>query len=243
MSQQPLHQFEIDPIVSLSVGGVDVSFTNAALAMILSSILILSVFIWGARQQSLIPRRVQAIVELGYKTIAQLIDENIGTAGYAFFPFVFSVFFFILGGNVFGMLPYTFTFTSHIIVTFGLAAFVFCVVTLVGFARHGVKFLRTFAPQGVPVPVLLLLVPVEIISYFSRPFSLAVRLFANMMAGHTMIKVFAGFSVSLGVFFGLTPMFVNVALTAFELLVAVLQAYVFSVLTCVYLHDAIYMEH
>jgi F-type H+-transporting ATPase subunit a len=243
VSAQPLHQFEVHPIISLSLGNVDISFTNAALAMILSSALIASLFVFGARRQALIPSRMQSMAELGYKTIATLIDDNIGAKGYAFFPFVFSIFFFIVGGNVFGLLPYAFTFTSHLIATFGLAILVISVVTIAGFVRHGTKFFRTFAPAGIPWPVFLLLTPIELISYCSRPFSLAVRLFANMMAGHTMLKVFAGFSVGLGALWGVAPMCVNVVLTAFELLIAVLQAYVFSVLTCVYLHDAIYVGH
>lgn len=243
MAHGPLHQFEIHPILPLSVGGVDVSFTNSALAMVLSSALVLTVFLLGARSQARVPRRLQAISEMGYRVVANLIEENIGAEGHCFFPFVFSLFFFVLGGNLFGMFPYTFTFTSHIIVTFGLALLVFAVVTIMGFVRNGLGFLRTFAPKGVPWPVLILLTPVEMISYCSRPFSLAVRLFANMMAGHTMLKVFAGFSVSAGALFGFAPMTLNVAITVFELLVSVLQAYVFSVLTCVYLHDALHVGH
>jgi F-type H+-transporting ATPase subunit a len=243
MSAQPLHQFEIHSIIPLSLGGVDISFTNAALAMVLSSMLVALLFVLGARRQAMVPSRLQSIAELGYKTIATLVDENIGANGYIFFPFVFSIFFFIAGGNIFGLFPYAFTFTSHLIATFGLAVLVIGVVTIVGFVRHGVKFCRVFAPAGIPWPVFLLLTPIEIISYCSRPFSLGVRLFANMMAGHTMLKVFAGFSVGLGALWGAAPMCINVVLTGFELLIAVLQAYVFSVLTCVYLHDAVHGGH
>ncbi|MDR0662222.1 MAG: F0F1 ATP synthase subunit A [Holosporales bacterium] len=243
MAQQPLHQFEIHPLIPLSMGGVDVSFTNAALAMVMSGTLVVLLFFWGTRQQKLIPSRLQAIAELGYKVVATLVNENIGNQGYAFFPFVFSIFFFVLGGNIFGMFPYAFTFTSHLIATFGLAVLVITVVTIVGLVKNGTRFLRTFVPAGVPWPVLLLLTPIELISYCSRPFSLAVRLFANMMAGHTMLKVFAGFSTSLGALYGVFPMGLNVILTGFELLIAVLQAYVFSVLTCVYLHDAVHVGH
>ena len=167
-----------------------------------------------------------------------MINDNIGEKGYKFFPLVFTLFTFILFGNMLGLLPYSFTFTSHIIVTFCLAIFIFLFVTLVGILMHGIKFFGLFVPKGVPIVMLPLMVPIEIISYLSRPISLSIRLFANMMAGHTMLKVFAGFIFTLG-FFGVAPLLVDVALTAFEVLVAFLQAYVFTVLTCLYLNDAI----
>ena len=176
--------------------------------------------------------------ELLYEFIANMINDNIGHKGQKFFPFIFTLFTFILFGNLLGMLPYSFTFTSHIIVTFALAMFIFLFITLIGIFMHGFKFFGLFVPKGVPMLMLPLMIPIEIISYLSRPISLSVRLFANMMAGHTMLKIFAGFVFSLGIF-GVAPLIVTVALTALEVLIAFLQAYVFTILTCIYLNEAI----
>ena len=167
-----------------------------------------------------------------------MVSDNIGDKGHKFFPLIFTLFTFLLFGNMLGMLPYSFTFTSHIIVTFVLAMFVFLLVTLLGIFIHGFKFFGLFVPKGVPMIMLPLMIPIEIISYLSRPISLSVRLFANMMAGHTMLKIFAGFIVPLGIF-GVAPLMVDVALTALEVLIAFLQAYVFTILTCLYLNEAI----
>lgn len=195
----------------------------------------------GMRGRALIPGRWQSMTELSYEFVAGMVRENVGSEGRQYFPFIFSLFMFILFGNLLGMVPYSFTFTSHIIVTFAMAIFVFLLVTLVGLARHGLHFFGYFFPQGAPVAMAPLIIPIEILSYLSRPVSLSIRLFANMMAGHTMMKVFALFTISLG-FFGFAPIAVNVALTGFEILVAVLQAYVFTILTCLYLHDAIHLH-
>jgi F-type H+-transporting ATPase subunit a len=193
------------------------------------------------RNARLVPSRWQSVTELFYETIAKMIDEYVGHGGERYFPFVFTLFMFILFGNFLGMIPYSFTFTSHIIVTFAMAAVVFVGVTIIGIARHGLHFLSLFAPAGVPLWLLPLLVPIEMISYFIRPFTLSIRLFANMVAGHAMLAIFAGFVISLGIF-GVLPLAVTSALILLELLVAGLQAYVFAVLTCLYLRDAIHLH-
>jgi F-type H+-transporting ATPase subunit a len=237
----PLHQFVIHPIFRINVGGFDLSFTNSSLAVLLTTTLIISLFSMSVGAGKLVPGRMQAIGELAYTFIAEMIRENAGNRGMKYFPFVFSVFIFILFGNLLGMIPYMFTFTSHIIVTFTLAMIVFLVVTVIGLALHGMKFINLFIPKGLPAFLAPILLPIELISYLSRPISLAVRLFANMMAGHTMMKVFAGFAAMTGLF-GICPIFVNVILTGFEIVIAALQAYVFTILTCVYLNDAIHLH-
>ncbi|MDR1031992.1 MAG: F0F1 ATP synthase subunit A [Holosporales bacterium] len=237
----PLHQFEIKPILDISAGGISFAFTNSSLAVLLSCSAFVILMLLCTSKRQLIPSRAQAFAEFAYQAISSMVDENIGQNGRHFFPFVFSLFFFILAGNMFGLIPYCFTFTSHIIATFTLAMIAFLLVTIYGFIRHGLHFLSYFVPKGVPLVCGLLLMPIELFSYLSRPISLSIRLFANMMAGHTMLKVFAGFSALMGVW-GIAPLVVNVVLTGFELLVAVLQAYVFTVLTCLYLHDAVYLH-
>lgn len=237
----PLHQFCINKLIPINVFGVDLSFSNSALAMLLSVSFFLILFFASSKNIGLVPNRIQAIGEIAYKSIANMVEDNVGDKGVQFLPFVFAVFFFVLGGNLFGMIPYNFTYTSHIIVTFSLALIVFCFVTILGFCIHGLHFCTFFVPKGVPIAVTPLVVPIEIISYLSRPFSLAIRLFANMMAGHTMMKIFAGFCTSLGLL-SVMPLAVNVVLTGFEIIVCCLQAYVFSILTCLYLHDAIYLH-
>lgn len=234
----PLHQFEITTLIPLHILGYDVSFTNSALFMLITILGIFSLFYLGIRHKATIPGRLQSLVELIFEFVETMTQENIGADSLKFLPFVLSLFLFILFGNMFGMIPYAFTFTSQIILTFALAAIVFIMVTLVGFMTHGVKFLAHFMPSGVPIFLAPLIVPIEMISYLSRPVSLSIRLFANMMAGHTMLKVFAIFTISLGVA-GISTIIVNILLIGFEFLVAFLQAYVFSVLTCLYLKDAL----
>jgi F-type H+-transporting ATPase subunit a len=237
----PLHQFVIERLVPLQIGGVDVSFSNSALFMAISVALItafLTLSMGGAR---LVPSRWQSAAELCYEFIANMIRDNVGSAGKRYFPFVFSLFMFVLFGNLIGMVPYSFTYTSHIIVTFALAVFIFIGVTIIALARHGWHFFTFFAPKGLPAPLLVLLVPIEIISYCIRPMTLSIRLFANMMAGHTMLVIFAGFVVAMGIF-GVLPLALNIFFILLELLVAVLQAYVFTILTCIYLHDAIHLH-
>lgn len=237
----PIAQFEIKPLVPINLGGVDASLTNASAFMVLTVVTITVFLVMGMRNRALVPGRWQSMAELSYEFVAGLLRDNVGSEGRKYFPFVFTLFMFILFANLLGLLPYSFTVTSHIIVTFMLAITVFLIITLVAIARHGVKFLTYFVPSGVPAAVLPLMVPIEIISYLSRPVSLSVRLFANMMAGHTMMKVFAGFIVPLGIA-GILPFGVDVLMIGFELLVAFLQAYVFTVLTCLYLHDAIHLH-
>ena len=236
----PLHQFLVYPLISWQFAGFDISFTNASLFMMIAALLPAS-FLF-VHHSGMIPGRLQAILEMGYKFISGLLEETNGERGLPYFPFIVSLFMFVLLGNFIGMLPYAFTFTSQLIVTFGLATFVFLVITGIGIYKHGLRFFSIFWPQGVPWFMAPLLIPVEVLSYLSRPISLAVRLFANMMAGHTMLKVFGGFTAALGVW-GVGPLVVNIALTGFEILVSFLQAYVFTILTCIYLHDALYLHH
>jgi len=234
----PIHQFEIKELIPLELFETNISFTNSSLFMSLAIISVILLLLVSIKNQSLIPSRLQSISEIFYEFIANMISDNIGEKGHKFFPLIFTLFAFILFGNMLGMLPYGFTFTSHIIVTFVLAIFIFLFVTLLGIFIHGFKFFGLFVPKGVPMLMLPLMIPIEIISYLSRPISLSVRLFANMMAGHTMLKIFAGFIVPLGIF-GVAPLLVGVALTALEVLIAFLQAYVFTILTCIYLNEAI----
>ena len=241
-SHGPLHQFEIQELIPLSISNIDISFTNSSLSMIISVILCILVFLISTNKISIIPSRIQVLSELTYEFIANMVRDNVGVKGRAYFPFIFSLFLFILFGNVLGMVPYNFTFTSHIIVTFSLAAFIFIAVTLVGIIKHRIKFFTFFIPSGVPIALMPILIPIEVISYFVRPISLSLRLFANMMAGHTMLKVFASFTILLG-FLGWAPLLLVIILTGFEIMIAVLQAYVFTILCCLYLNDAINLHH
>jgi len=237
----PLEQFTIERWIPIHIGGVDASFTNSALFMCVAVAVAVGLIVLGARRGDLVPGRWQSLAEMSYEFIAGMIDDNVGHEGQEYFPFIFTLFIFILLGNLLGMIPYGFTFTSHIIVTFAMAALVFLGVTVIGIARHGIRFLTFFVPHGVPPVLLLLLVPIEVLSYFIRPFTLSIRLFANMMAGHTMLAIFAGFVTAMGIF-GFVPLGVDVLLIFLELLVAVLQAYVFTILTCLYLRDAIHLH-
>lgn len=237
----PLHQFDVYTLFPLNIKGIDISFTNASLFMVIA---VFATFLFlggGIIRSKLIPGWWQCMVEMVYEFVFHLLEETIGTKGKKYFPFIFSLFLFIFMGNMIGMLPYTFTFTSHIIITFGLAMIAFGTATLVGFMSHGFHYFSLFVPKGAPVYMLPLIVPIEILSYLSRPLSLSIRLFANMMAGHTMLKVFGGFTVALGIF-GVLPLCVNTLLTAFEILVAVLQAYVFTILTCIYFQNSIHLH-
>lgn len=241
----PIEQFEIKPLIDIEVGGYNISFTNSAVMMVLVVILATAFLTLSVRSRSLVPGRMQSLAELLYEFISGLLRDNVGSEGRAYFPFIFTLFVFVLFGNILGLLPYSFTFTSHIIVTFAMAAVVFVGVTIIGFARHGFHFFRMFFPHGVPLFIAPVLVPVELISYFSRPISLAVRLFANMTAGHIILTVLGGFVVTLGGMFvlpGLVPFAFLSAVTLLEIGIALLQAYVFTVLSCIYLHDAIHMH-
>ena len=244
MAANPMTQFNVYRIgPEIKLGAFDISFTNASLFMIISSLAILIIFNIGSRKNSLLPNKIQLLAELSYTFVSKMISDTAGLKAKPYFAFIFSLFMFVLFCNMFGMIPYTFTVTSHIIVTFILAAFIFIGVTIVGFAKHGFGYLKLFVPSGVPSVLLPLIVVIEVISYLSRPVSLSVRLFANMMAGHTMMKVFGGFVISLGIVGGWLPLSFSVALTGLEILVAFLQAYVFAILTCIYLNDALNLHH
>ena len=243
----PLSQFEIKKIIPIEALGYDISFTNSSLAMLSTVILMILFMFFGLNKSSLIPSRSQSILESTYEFIANMIGDNIGPEGLKYFSFIFTLFLFILLGNILGMFPYSFTWTSHIIVTFAISFIIFLGVTLIAIYKHGlVKFLGFFAPSGVPKPMLLLLIPIEIISYLSRPISLSVRLFANMMAGHTLLKVIGGFVFVLGantfIIGGALPLAFLIALTGLEIVIAFLQAYVFAILTCLYINDAIHLH-
>ena len=244
MSTNPMHQFNVYRIgPEISLGNVDISFTNASLFMIISALAIISVFFVGTKRKAIVPTKIQLLTELSYTFVSKMISDTAGSKAKPYFPFVFSLFMFVLFCTMLGMLPYSFTVTSHIIVTFALAAIIFIGVTIIGFVNHGVGYLKLFIPSGVPVVLLPIIVIIEMISYLARPVSLSVRLFANMMAGHTMLKVFGGFVISLGIIGGWLPLGFTVALTGLEILIAFLQAYVFAILTCIYLNDALNLNH
>lgn len=209
--------------------------------MVITLGLVSAFMILGMRRSAIVPGRWQCAAELAYEFVAGLLRDTVGQEGRKYFPFVFTLFMFILCGNLLGMVPYSFTFTSHIIVTFALAFVIFIGVTVLGFAKHGMHFFSFFVPPGTPLPMYPLLIPIEVISYLSRPISLSVRLFANMLAGHTLLKVIAGFVAALG-FFGVLPLAFVVALTGLEILIAFLQAYVFTILTCLYINDALHLH-
>ncbi len=239
----PMHQFEIKRFIPLEIFGLDVSFTNSALFMLIGVGLISLFLIYAMREHSLVPNRLQSMAELSYEFVANMVRENSGIEGMKYFPFIFSLFIFILTLNMLGMVPYSFTVTSHIVVTFALALMVFLFVLIVGFVKNGIGFLKLFVPSGVPIAMLPLITLLEVFSFLIRPISLSVRLFANMIAGHMMLKIFAAFVVALGVLGGWAPLLFMVAFTGLEILVAFLQAFVFTVLTCIYLNDALHMHH
>ncbi len=241
-----LGQFKLAPVL----GGLGnaLGFSQSNLMMVVAGALMLALLYFGARPRAVVPGRLQALAEVSYGFVLGMCTDQIGPEGRKFFPFVFTLFFFILFGNVLGLVPYTFTFTSHIVVTFAMAVLVFVLVTAVAIRIHGWHFLGYFFPPGAPKLLAPLIVPVEIISYLSRVVSLSVRLFANMVAGHVMLAVFATFILmlasigTLGAIGGIAPLALDVVLIGFELLVAFLQAYVFAILTCIYLHDAVHLH-
>jgi F-type H+-transporting ATPase subunit a len=238
----PLAQFAIEPLAPIQIGGLDASFTNSALWMVIAVGGITAFMLLGTRKQAIVPGRWQSLCEGMYDFVSNLLKENVGNEGRKFFPFVFSLFMFILFCNLFGLLPGAFTVTSHIIVTAAMAIFVFVGVTIVGIVLHGLRFFTYFVPQGAPVWLIPIMIPIEILSYFIRPMSLSVRLFANMVAGHVMLAVVGGFVFAMGVWFGWIPLAFVTVLFGLELLIACLQAYVFTILTCIYLHDAVHLH-
>ncbi len=248
----PMHQFVIQRFYPLQIGGYDASFTNSSLWMVMATGCVLILLLYSMQRAALVPNRLQSVSEIAYEFVANMVRQNAGDAGMKYFPVIFTIFMFVLSMNLIGMIPLpglgAFTVTSHIIITFALAAFVFIGVTLIGIFKNGFGFLKLFVPSGVPIYLLPLITVIEIISYFTRPISLSVRLFANMMAGHTMLAVFGSFVVGLGVNVGLlaggVPFVFIVLLMGLELLIAFLQAYVFAVLSCIYLADALHAsEH
>ena len=243
MAANPMHQFNVHKIgPEIKIGGIDLSFTNASLFMLFSAALILIFLLFGTKEKKIVPSKIQLISEMLYNFVAKMISDTAGKKAKPYFSFIFSLFIFILFCNMIGMLPYSFTVTSHIIVTLAFAVFIFVGVTILGFVIHGFKYLKIFVPSGVPAVLLPIIMVIEIISYLSRPISLSVRLFANMMAGHTMLKVFGGFVISLGLVAGWLPLTFSIALTGLEILVAFLQAYVFAILTCLYINDALHLH-
>jgi F-type H+-transporting ATPase subunit a len=241
MSIDPMHQFQITPIIPIQIGNIDASFTNSSLWMVIAIGLVTIFTTASMSGRALIPGRMQSLAEMSYEFVANMVRDNVGAEGMRYFPLVFTIFMFVLFSNMLGMVPGSFTVTSHIVITFAMAFMIFLGVTVIGFITHGLGFLKFFVPSGIPIALVPLLVIIEIISYLTRPVSLSVRLFANMLAGHTMLKVFAGFVVMMGLW-GVIPLVFMVALTGLEILVAFLQAYVFAILTCIYLNDAIHMH-
>jgi F-type H+-transporting ATPase subunit a len=249
MAGSPLDQFKVKPLVDLSIGGYDISYTNSSLMLTIVAALVVLFFTLGLRGNSLIPNKFQALIELLYEFISNMVRDNVGNAGKKFFPFVFSIFIIILGCNLIGMLPYSFTVTSHIAVNFAFALFCFLIINIYGLIKHGTHFFSLFVPKGVPIFIVPIISVIEVISYLIRPFTLAIRLSAAMTAGHIVMKVFAGFVISLGtlsaglggleIIFGAIPLAFSSALVALELLVAFLQAFIFSILICIYLNDAV----
>lgn len=243
----PMEQFEVRPIVPLHLGGYDVSFTNQSLLMVIVVTAVSLFLTLAMSRRAVVPSRIQSMAELSYEFVSNMLNTAAGPDGLKFFPFVFTIFMFVLASNFFGLIPGSFTVTSQIIVTFALACVVIVTVIVTGFAKHGLRFLSLFVPNA-PWWILILLVPIEIMSFLIRPMSLSVRLFANMLAGHTMLAVFAGFVIMLagagGVLsiFSIAPMLLIVAITLLELLIAFLQAYVFAILTCIYLNEALHLH-
>jgi len=249
VADDPMKQFQVKTWVPIEIGGLDVSLTNAGFFMIATVLSITLFLVMAMGRRAMVPGRVQSVAELSYEFIANMLRSSAGTEGLRFFPLIFSIFMFVLIANLFGMVPFFFTVTSHIVVTFALAMLVITIVLLVGIIKNGFGFLKLFVPSGVPFWLMPLIVPIEVISFLTRPMSLAVRLFANMLAGHTMLKVFAGFVTSLsglgalGVAGAILPLAAAVALTGLEFLVSFLQAYVFAILSCIYLNDALHPGH
>ena len=244
----PVEQFEIKRFIEFSAGGYDISFTNSSLFMLLAMVVGGTFLTVAMSKREMVPGRLQGAAEMMYEFVADMVRSNVGNDGRAYFPFVLTLFVFLLFGNMLGLIPYSYTFTSQIIVTFAMAAFVFVGVTIVGLVKHGLHFFSFFVPQGAPKVLIPFLIVIEVISYFVRPVSLSVRLFANMLAGHTMLKVFAGLAVMISGAGGiamtgsLLPLAALIGLTGLEVLVAALQAYVFTILTCMYLNDALHLH-
>ena len=242
-NHSPLEQFKVQYFTDVpEVFGANLNFSNSAMFMVFVVVAISAFLIVSMKKRELVPGRWQSMAELTYELVANTIKDNVGNEGRAYFPLIFSLFMFVLFCNLFGMLPYSFTVTSHISITFALASLIFIGVTVLALVKHGTKFFGFFLPHGTPWWMAPLMFFIELFAYLARPVSLSIRLAANMMAGHTMLKVIAGFVVSLGWTLGWAPLGMLVVLTGFEIFVAILQAYIFTVLTCVYLNDAIHLH-
>ena len=238
----PMEQFTIKPLVPLEIGGFDFSFTNSSLFMLLSVVCAVAFLAFSMRKASVIPGTAQSLAEMTYEFVSGIIQENIGPEGKKYFPLIFSIFMFIAFGNVLGLFPYSFTFTSHVSAVGTIALMALIINTVIGIKLHGLGWLHTFCPKGSPLIAVPILIPIEIFSFLSKPFSLTVRLVANMTVGHVMLKVIAGFVVMLGLAGGFLPLFFSCLIVVFELGIGLLQAYIFTILSCVYLGDALH-EH
>lgn len=239
MSHSPLEQFALKKLIEINLFGLDISFTNSSLYMLISAVITLSYLCLALKTEKIIPSRLQASAEIIYEMITTMLNQNVGKDGKKFIPLIFTLFMFILLCNLLGMIPYGFTVTSHIAVTFALAIMIFLLVTIFGFINQGMNFLSIFLPKGTPWWLAPLMIIIELFAYLARPVSLSLRLAANMMAGHILLKVIAGFAVSLVIFFKFLPIPLIVVLIGFEIFVAILQAYIFTILSCVYLNDAV----
>lgn len=245
----PIHQFELQPLIHIPAGSLDLSFTNSSLWMAIAVVVSTGFLTLAMRRKALVPGRAQIFAESLYEFVAGMIRENIGPKGRQYFPLIFTLFMVVFLGNALGLLPYSFTYTSHIIVNAALAFMIFLVVVAIGIGKHGTHFFHIFLPPGVPWWLTPLIIPIEVLSFLIRPVTLSVRLFANMIAGHIMLKVFAGFSAGMvamgvgGLALGILPMLFNSVLIGFELLIAFLQAYVFAILSCIYLKDTVEIGH
>jgi F-type H+-transporting ATPase subunit a len=236
--ENPLRQFAVHPLIPIHVAGYDLSFTNSSLLMMIAFLIIVFLFYVGTSRKAIVPGRLQGSAEILYEFTANMVADNAGHGSEMYVPFVMSIFLFVLFGNLLGLVPFSFTYTSHIIVTIALSLLIFVLVIALSLKNHGIGFFKMFFPPGAPIFLAPLLIPIEILSFVFRPISLSVRLFANMMAGHVMLQLFAGFTIALGLF-GVLPLTFVVLLTGFEILVALLQAYVFALLTSIYLKDTL----
>lgn len=239
----PLEQFEIISLYDINLGNFSLDFTNSALLMVLSVAISVTFLLLATKDKLIIPNKAQMFAEFLYSFVKDMIVNNTGKEGLKFFPLAFSLFIFILFCNLLGMVPYSYTATSHIIITFALASSLFIVIIIAAFRKHGLKFLSIFMPTGTPLWLAPLLISIELFAYLARPISLSIRLSANMTAGHTMMKVIAGFVISMGYIGGWLPLLFLVLLTGFEIFVAILQAYIFTMLACVYLSDTVHLDH
>lgn len=239
MAHNPLEQFTIKKLIVIKLFGLDISFTNSSGYMVAAAVLALSYFYLALKKQEIIPSRLQISAEMVYIMITDMLEQNVGEKGRRFIPLIFTLFIFILLCNLLGMFPYSFTVTSHILITFALATIIFLLITIVGFITHGLHFLSLFLPKNIPLWLAPLMIILELFAYLAKPISLSLRLAANMMAGHILLKVIAGFAVSLIIFLKFLPIPLIIALIGFEIFIAILQAYIFTILSCVYLNDAL----